>query len=224
MGKTIRLSLLAALIAAATLPAWADEAGPGGRWTLTPTLGLSLAARLGSLVPLPNTADVPGVEFSLERRGPEAGLWLGYRLGRGFEIQAGASRGRSGIYEDVGIGFAGIPLGKSLFAHAVVWTAGARLLYVFGAGAFEPYVAAGFGVTTMDTGELGSKTRPAVEIGAGVRARLTNRLKAVFEIRDAVTFFRYFEDFRVAYIMIYTAETAGVQHRVGARLGLSVGF
>ena len=76
----------------------------------------------------------------------------------------------------------------------------------------------------MDAGELGSKTRPAVEIGAGVRARLSNRLKAVFEVRDAVTFFRYFEDFRVAYIMIYTAETSGIQHRLGARLGLSVGF
>ncbi len=158
------------------------------------------------------------------RRGPEAGLWLGYRPGGGFEIQAGASRGRADIYEDVGIGFAGIPLGKFLVAHAVIWTVGARLLYGFGAGAFEPYVAAGFGITAMDAAELGSKTRPSLEVGAGVRAQLAGRLKAVFEIRDTVTFFRYFEDFPVAYIMIYTAETAGVQHRVGARLGLSVGF
>ncbi len=224
MNKTIRILSLTVLIAALAATAQDAEAQAGERWSLTPTLGFSLAARLGSLVPLANTADVPGVKIGLERRGPEAGLWLGRRLGRGFEIQAGASRGRAGIYEDVGIGFSGIPLGKSLVAYAVIWAVGARLLYGFGAGAFEPYVAAGFGITTLDAGELGSKARPAVEIGAGIRTRLTSRLKAVLEIRDVVTFFRTFEDFRVAYIMIYTAETAGVQHRPGARLGLSLGF
>jgi hypothetical protein len=215
---------LAAILGFALAPLRAGEIADAGRWTLTPTFGFSLAARLGSLIPLANTADVPGVETSLEPTSPDAGLWLGYRLGTRFEIQAGASTGRASIFDDVGIGFAGIPLGKFLVAHTDVWSVGTRLLYGFSAGSFEPYFAAGFGITTMNAGEIGSKTRPAIEFGAGLKARLADRLRAVFEIRDTVTFFRYFEDFRIAYIMIYTAETAGVQHRLGARLGLEFGF
>jgi hypothetical protein len=218
-------SLLLLVVAAICLaPARAGEKTVGGRWTLTPTFGFSLAARLGSLIPLPNTADVPDVKVGLEPTSPDAGLWLGYRIGKGFEIQAGAAIGRASIFDDVGIGFAGIPLGKRLSTHADVWSVGMRLLYVLGEGGIQPYLAAGFGLATMNAGELGRKTRPALEIGAGLKARLGDRLRAVFEVRDAMTFFRYFEDFPVAYIMIYTVETAGVQHRPGARLGLELGF
>jgi hypothetical protein len=224
MRLPIRSFFLFVAVAICLAPARAEERAVGGRWTLSPTFGISLAARLGSLTPLANTADVPDEKIGLEPTSPDAGLWLGYRLGKGFEIQAGAATGRASIFDDVGIGFAGIPLGKFLVAHADVWSVGMRLLYGFGERSIQPYLAAGFGITSMNAGELGSKTRSAIEIGAGLKARLADRLRAVFEVRDAVTFFRYFEDFRAAYIMIYTAETAGVQHRPGARLGLELGF
>jgi opacity protein-like surface antigen len=215
---------MAILIVASASTAQAAEAQAKGRWSLTPTLGFSLPARLGSLVPLPQTADVPGIEVLLEPTEPEIGLTLGYRFGPRFDLQVGASRSGAGIYNDVGIGFAGIPLGKFLIAHTDVWTAEARLIYGFCGGIVEPYLAAGFGVTAMNAGNLGSKARPSLEVGAGIKARLADSLKMVFEVQDTVTFIRYFEDFRILYALVYSAQSQSAQHRIGARLGLEYVF
>lgn len=224
MRRTKLVLLLAALAAAAPVWGQAQEIPLGGRWTINPSLGFMLPVRLGSLVPLANTADVPGVDILLESRGPQAAFSLGRRLSRRVELQLEASAGRAAIMEDVGIGFAGIPLGKSEVSRAQVLTLGARLLVGFGGRVLEPYVAVGLGAATLDIKELDSRTQLAAEIGAGVKASLSSHLRAVFEVRDAISLFDYFADFRVFYAMMYTAETPSFQHRLGARLGLGYVF
>ncbi len=224
MRRTIRLILLAAALGAAATPLRAEDIRPEGKWAIHPSLGFMLPVRLGSLVPLANTADVPGVDILLESRGPQAALSIGRRLSRQVEIQAEAAFGRAAIMEDVGIGFAGIPLGKSEVSPARAWTLGARLLVGLGGGVLEPYLSIGLGAVTLDIEELGARTQLGAEIGAGLRAYLSRHLRIVLEARDAISLFDYFADFRIFYAMIYTAETPSFQHRLGARLGLGYVF
>jgi opacity protein-like surface antigen len=207
----------ALLLTGSVLSALAGEAAPASRFSLAASAGINGNASLGALNPLPGTADVPDVKTYLESAGPEWGLSFGYRLSRGFELQVAASGTRSRIIDDVGIGFAGVPLGRFEVTDATLWTLGARLLYGFGGGRISPYLAGGFGFAVLDTREIGSKARPALEFAAGAKVRLSPRLRVDLEIRDAVSFFRYFEDFGIAHIMIYTADQRGVQHRPGAR-------
>ncbi len=54
--------------------------------------------------------------------------------------------------------------------------------------------------------------------------RLSSRLRAGIEVLDAVSFFRYFEDFGIAYAAIYSADARSVQHRLGVRLRLGYSF
>lgn len=224
MRRTKRILFLAVLVAAFPALGRAEGSRAEGRWTINPWLGFTLPVRLGSLVPLANTADVPGVDILLESRGPQAAFSLGRRLSRRVEIQAEAAYGRAAIMEDVGIGFAGIPLGKSEVYGARAWTLGARLLVGFGGRVLEPYLSLGLGAATLDIEELGARTQLGAEIGAGLRARMSGRLRAVLEVRDAISLFDYFADFRVFYAMMYTAESVGLQHRLGARLGLGYCF
>jgi hypothetical protein len=219
-----RILWLAALIAAAAVPGPAGGCDAGGRWTIHPSIGFMLPVRLGRLVPLANTADVPGVDILLESRGPQAAFSLGRRLSRRVEIQAEAAYGRAAIMEDVGIGFAGIPLGKSEVSPARAWTLGARLLVGLGGRVLEPYLSVGLGAATLDIEERGARTQLGAEIGAGLRANLSSHLRVVLEARDAISLFDYFADFRIFYAMIYTAESLSLQHRLGARLGLGYIF
>jgi hypothetical protein len=202
----------------------AAETGPGGRFSVTPWIGAVQSARLGRLIPLPRTADVPDVSVQWEPQSPEVGLTIGYRLSRRLEVQAGASAGRTALFEDIGIGLAGIPLGRVKVSNAVSWTLGMRLLCGFGKGRFRPYLSAGFGVAGLDAGELGSRTRPAVDAGAGLIFRPPGHFQFVLDFRDNVSFFRYFEDLRIAYVMVYTTGTEAVQHRLSARAGLGYVF
>ena len=199
-------------------PAFADERPRTERFYLTPSAGYYGTVRLGGLIPLSNTADVPDVKILLEPSGPEGGVSLGYTLGRRFELQLAASASRARIMDDVGIGFAGVPLGKKKISDAVFWNLGVRLLYSLNIGKISPYLAAGLEAAILDTREIGARTRPAFELGAGLNIRISRRLRAGFEVRDAVSFFRYFEDFRIDYPTVYSAEVRGVQHRLGARL------
>ncbi len=224
MLRTIRLILLAAAFGAAATPLRAEDVRPEGKWTVNPSLGFLLPVRLGSLVPLANTADVPGVDILLESKGPQAAFSLGRRLGRRVELQLEASAGRAAIMEDVGIGFAGIPLGKTQFSEALVWSLEVRLLAGFGGRVLEPYLAVGLGATTLDIKALDSRTQLGAELGAGLKARLSRHLRAVLEFRDSISLFDYFADFRIFYAMIYTAESPSFQHRLGARLGLGYVF
>jgi len=214
------LGVMAAVLGTGISSASAVENPTAGRFSVCASVGTTRSASLGRLVPLANTADVPGVDILLEPKSPEVGFSLGYRLTRRLEIQAGALASRAGIIEDVGIGFAGIPLGKFEVSRAAAWSLGGGLVYHFGRRRLSPYVALGAGALTLDTKKIGAKTRPLVEFGAGLNARLSRRLQAVLDVRDTVTFFRYFEDFRIATILIYRTESQNTQHRLGARLGL----
>jgi len=208
------------LLTGSVLSALAGEATPASRFSLAASVGINGNAPLGALNPLPGTADVPDVKTYLEPSGPEWGLSLGYRFNRRLELQLAASMAGSRIIDDVGIGFAGVPLGRFEVTDATLWTLGARLLYGFGGGRISPYLAGGCGFAVLDTRDIGSKARPTLEFAAGAKVRLSPRLRVDLEIRDAVSFFRYFEDFGVAHIMIYMADQRSVQHRLGARASL----
>ena len=205
-------------------PAFANERPGPERFSLTLSAGYYGTVRLGGLIPLPHTADVPDVKILLEPSGPEGGVSLGYTLGRRFEFQLAASASRARIMDDVGIGFAGVPLGKKKVSDVVFWNLGVRLLYSLNIGKISPYLAAGFEAAILDTREIGARMRPAFELGAGLNIRISRRLRVGFEVRDAVSFFRYFEDFGVYYPMVYSVDMRGVQHRLGARLSLGYFF
>ncbi len=224
MPRKIRLILILAAALAAAVPAAAEDIPAGERWTLMPWLGFSLAARMGSLVPVAGTADVPDVDILLESRGPQAAFTLGRRLSRRIELQLEATFGRAAVMEDVGIGLAGIPLGKTQVSEASTWTLGARLIVVLGGRVVEPYLVFGLGAMTLDIAEIDGRTQLGAEIGAGLKARLAKHLRAVLEVRDAISLFDYFADFRVFYAAIYSAGTPTFQHRPGARLGLGYVF
>lgn len=213
-------ALLSFLIIMSPSPSQAEESRPEGRFSLAGYIGTAQAAEMGRLHPIPQSADVPPVRFLLEPRIPEWGVRLGYVFSRRFRAELGIELGLGDIMEDVGIGFAGIPLGKNSMSRAALWTLSTRLLFQPVAGGTAPYVFAGGGIAVLDTEEMGSRTRPTVEFGAGLKFRLSGRWGIFLEVRDTISFFRFFEDFRILYAMIYTAETLGVQHRPGVRLGI----
>ena len=64
------------------------------------------------------------------------------------------------------------------------------------------------------------RTKPGLELGAGLFVRLSHCFRAGLEVRDAVVFFRYFEDLKIVVPAIYSTETRSVQHRLGLRLSL----
>ena len=201
--KTI-LWISVVLWGAGLRPALAQEILPfRGRLSLTLLAGTSTSLSFGRLEPLPSTADVPDVTILLEPKDTEWGVRLGYALGRSFEIQGTATRVRAGIYHDVGIGLAGIPLGKTKIADASLWSVSGSLVYNLGGARLSPYLALGAGAARLDIEGAGAKTRPLVEFGAGAKVPLLRRFRAVLDVRDVVTFFRYFEDFRFAYPLIY---------------------
>lgn len=212
------------LLAGFVISAPAAEAAPASRFSLAALAGSSGRVLLASLYPLSGTADVPEVKSYLELTGPEWGLSFGYRLGRRLELQIAASTAPVRIVDDVGIGFAGVPLGEFVVTDAALWNFGVRFLCGFGGGRVSPYAAAGFGLALLSTGEIGSKARPSAELAAGLIYDLSPRLRVEIEFRDTIGFFRYFEDFGLACVMIYTAETRGIQHRLGARAVLRYYF
>jgi hypothetical protein len=179
---------------------------------------------MGSLVPVAGTADIPDVDILLESRGPQAAFTLGRRLSRRIELQIEATIGRAAVMEDVGIGLAGIPLGKTQVSEASTWTLGARLLVGLGGRVVEPYLVFGFGAVTLGIEEIETRTQLGAELGAGLKARLSRHLRVMLEVRDAISLFDYFADFRVFYAMVYSAGTPTFQHRPGARLGLGYVF
>ncbi len=216
------LFLLAAL---APLSLWPSAASPEATaFSLTALAGIQSSVRFGSLVPLPQTADVPEVKVLLEHEQPAMGLSLGYWLDRHLELQGEALYDRAKIMNDIGIGLAGIPLGKTKVSDAVLYSLSGCLLYNFNRQGFSPYAATGIGATILDTEEFGSKTRLYFLVRAGVKIPLTDHLRAVLDIRKSLTFFRFDRDFMVFYPMIYSPDFKGTQHSSGLFLGLSYVF
>lgn len=195
-----------------------------GRFSLTALAGVPSELRFGRLVPLSNTADVPEIKVLLEHRPPAFGLGLGYRLTRRLEAEGAVFCGRARVVNDVGIGFGGFPLGKSTVSDAVLLAWSGDLVYHFRVRGLSPYAGAGAGAAALDTEKVGSKTRFACHLRAGVRAPLADGLDLIMDLRDLIAFFQFPEDLRIAYPLIYTPDTAKPQHSVGIFLGLRYHF
>jgi hypothetical protein len=85
---------------------------------------------------------------------------------------------------------------------------------------FSPYLGTGIGAAILDTKTIGSKTRAYILIRAGVRVPLKERLHAILDLGDSITFFDFARDFKVAYPLIYTFDFKDSQHSAGLFLGL----
>lgn len=221
--RKYRTSLALAMLAF-SLARPAPAAVREGRFSLTPLVGIQSGFRFGGLIPLPQTADVPDVRVLFEPRSPAWGVTLGWASGRHFEIRGTALYDRARITDDVGIGFAGVPLGKVKVSEAVLYSVGGSVIYHILPGGFSPYVFVGGGAALIDTEKIGSKTRPYASAGAGIRVRITNHLRGLLEALDRVTFFDFGRDFDCAYILIYRPDFKGIQHSAGFFLGLGYVF
>lgn len=176
---------------------------------------------LGTLRPLPITADVPEIEKRLENKGISFGLSLGYLILNRVEIQGRLTFGRSEIIDDVGIGLAGIPLGKTKVSDAKNFSYSGNIFYYLLLKTISPFLSAGVGGVTLNTSELGSSTKLFFDFGTGMRFKVTEHLAVFLELKDYLSFFNYPEDFDVFFVAIYDPEFSKSQHRLGALFRLS---
>jgi opacity protein-like surface antigen len=193
-------------------------------FSLSLSAGYLWDTTFGRLNPLRNTADVPAITVSLENIGASFGLSFGYALNERFELQGSFTYGRSRINDDVGIGFAGIPLGKSKVADAHNLTYNANILFYLTPTRIAPFFTAGLGVISLKPDKLPSSTKFLFNYGVGVKVRLSRNLSVFGDLKDHVSFFNYLRDFDVTYIAIYSPDFKKTQHRIGINLGLSYTF
>ncbi len=193
-------------------------------FSLSLTSGFVSHTTLGKFNPLPNTADVPEIMVSLENIGASFGLSLGYEISDRFELQGTFSYGRSEIINDVGIGLAGIPLGKTKVSNVNNLSYSGNILFHFPLNRISPFLTAGLGAITLKPDKLRSRTKLLFNFGGGVRFRFNRHLSAFMDLKDHVSFFDYPKDFDVLYTAIYTFELKKSQHRIGIRIGLSYTF
>jgi len=193
-------------------------------FSLSLTGGFLSHTTLGKFNPLPNTADVPEIIVSLENIGACFGLSFGYEINERFELQGTFTYGRSEIINDVGIGLAGIPLGKTKVTNANNLSYSGNILFHFPLNRISPFITAGLGAITLKTDKLSSSTTLLFNFGVGVKFRFNRYLSAFIDLKDYVSFFNYPEDFDVFYAAIYTPDIKKSQHRVGIGIGLSYAF
>lgn len=191
---------------------------------LSLTGGFLSHTTFGKLNPLPNTADVPEVIVSLENIGASFGLSLGYEITDRFELQGTFTYGRSRIMNDVGIGLAGIPLGKAKISDVKNLYYSGNILYYFLLNRISPFLTAGIGAVTLKPTKLRSSTKLFINFGAGVKIRLNSNLSTFLDFKDYMSFFNYPKDFDILFATIYTPNFKKTQHRLGIRIGLSYSF
>ena len=221
-NKVWILFLFAGLVCFSVRPVWAMTVEK--RFSIMPLVGIQSGFRFGDLIPLPQTADVPDIKILLEHKSPAGGMGFGYQISRRIEFQVAALCDQARIMNDVGIGLAGVPLGKVELSAAILYSLCGRLLYHFPLQRFSPYIAVGGGAAILDTEQVGSKTKPYVRLGAGVTVRLTECLRAVLDIQDSITFFRFDRDFKFQYVQIYAPDFRRIQHSTGLFVGLGYVF
>ncbi len=193
-------------------------------------LSLSLSAgflshtTFGELRPLPNTADVPEIIVSLENIGASFGLNLGYKINDRFELQGEFTYGRSEIINDVGIGLAGIPLGKTRVSNVDNLSYSGNILFHFPLNRISPFLTAGLGAITLKPDSLRTSTKFLLIYGAGVKFRLNRYLSAFVDLKNHVSFFNYPKDFDMVYLAIYAPDFKKSQRRIGLHVGLSYAF
>ncbi|MFX0201662.1 MAG: outer membrane beta-barrel protein [Candidatus Hodarchaeota archaeon] len=193
-------------------------------FSLSLTGGFLSNTTFGKLNPLPNTADVPEITVILENLGASFGLSLGYMFTERFELQGTFTYNRSEIINDVGIGLAGIPLGKTKVSSAKGLYYSGNILYHFLINRISPFFTAGLGAVTLKTDKLRSRTKLFLNFGAGVKFILNRKLAVFVEFKDHVSFFNYPKDFDVIFVAIYAPDFKKTQHRLGISIGLSYLF
>jgi len=183
--------------------------------------GSATNTKFGRLVPLFSTAELPTLNIVFEPRDPLWTLSLAYPLGRRIELQATASLVNGAIIYDANSDMTGDPQRKMKIAEAAKWSFGGSLLYRFGRSRVSPYLAVGGGATALKIEGAGRRARPFVEFGVGLKTRLSRRFQLVLDIRREISFFRFFEDFRLAYILNYRFDSRNLQMGWKASLGLA---
>lgn len=192
--------------------------------SLTPFISIHSGYKFGNLNPLPNTADVPEIEVLLENKGVSVGMSLGYFVTDHVEFQGTFIYKQASIMNDIGIGLAGIPLGKIKVSDAKAYSYSGNILYHFPFGKNSLYLTAGIGAATLSPEQLKNKTKLLLNFGTGIKAKISKRLHAVLDVRDYVSFFNYAEDFNLVYIAIYSPDFRKSQHNLGIHAGLSYLF
>jgi opacity protein-like surface antigen len=178
----------------------------------------------GRLNPLPNTADVPDVIVSLENKGVSFGLTMGYLITDRIELQGSFNYSRSEILNEVGIGLASIPLGKTKVSDTKSFYYSGNILFYFPLNRISPFVTVGLGAATLKPTKLHSRTKLFLNFGAGVRFKLSRHLSTFLEIKDYMSFFNYPKDFEVFFPAIYSPDFKKSQHRLGIHASLSYSF
>jgi hypothetical protein len=178
----------------------------------------------GMLNPLPSTADVPEIIVSLENKGVSLGLALGYSIKGRIEIQGSFHYNRSEIIKEVGIGFAGVPLGKTKVSDTKCFYYSGNILFYLLPNWTSPFVTIGLGAVTLRPTKLRSKTTLILNFGAGIRFRLSRHLSTSLNIIDYISFYNYPEDFEVFFPAIYSLDFKKSQHRLGIHASLSYSF
>lgn len=193
-------------------------------FSLSLTGGFLSHTTLGKFNPLPNTADVPEITVTLENIGVSFGLSFGYEINERFELQGTFTYGRSEIINDVGIGLAGIPLGKTKVSNANNLSFSGNILFYFPLNRISPFFTAGLGAIILKPDKFRSSTKLLFNFGVGVKFRFNYYLSAFVDLKDYVSFFNYPKDFDVVYVAIYTPDFKTSQHRIGIGIGLSYAF
>lgn len=205
-----------------TLPSLAQHRSPS--FSLATSGGYMFNTTFGRLVPLPGSADVPEITVALENKGASFGLSLGYLITDRIELRGSFDYSRSEIVNDVGIGLAGTPLGKSKFSEAKGFYYSGNILIYFPSDRTYPFVTVGLGAVTLSVEKLRSRTKLLIDFGTGIKFLLSRHVSASLEIKDHVSFFNYPKDFDVLFAAIYSADFKKTQHRLGIHSSLSYTF
>ena len=193
-------------------------------FSLTLSGGFLFNMTFGRLNPLPNTADVPEIIVSLENKGASFGLNLGYLITDRIELQGTFNYSRSEIINEVGIGLAGIPLGKTKVSDTKSLYYSGNILFYFLLNRTSLFVTVGLGAATLRPTKLRSRTKLFLNFGAGIRFKLSRHLSTFLEIKDYMSFFNYPKDFKVFFPAIYSPDFKKSQHRLGIHASLSYTF
>ncbi|UCC40094.1 MAG: outer membrane beta-barrel protein [Candidatus Aminicenantes bacterium] len=193
-------------------------------FSLTLSGGFLFNTTFGRLNPLPNTADVPEIIISLENKGASFGLSLGYLITDRIELQGIFNYSRAEIMNEVGIGLAGIPLGKTKVSDTKSFYYSGNILFYFPLNRTSPFLTVGLGAATMRPTNFRSRTKLFLNFGAGIRFKLSRHLSTSLEIKDYISFFNYPEDFEVFFPAIYSPDFKKSQHRLGIHASLSYTF
>ena len=107
---------------------------------------------------------------------------------------------------DVGIGVAGIPIGKEIVSNAETFSYSGNVLYHVPFKKYSLYFSAGLGAVTIKTARFNSRTKFLLNFGIGMKAKFSNHIQPTLEIKDFVSFFDFAQDFGVAFPAMYSQD------------------